>query len=82
MLENYVEWGNRVNGTLLQVIGLRFENETHECEANHQIHGVWFQGDEESLIKLSGRTFCPSFPDVGKNTAFGFSQASLACPSD
>lgn len=40
MLENYAERGDRVNGTLQQVIGLRFEQETDECEANHQIHGV------------------------------------------
>jgi len=83
MLEDYVEWGDRVNGNLLQVIGLRFEHDTREFEANHQIHGVWFQGEEERPIKLSERTFCPSFPGVGKNTAlFGFSPASLTCPSD
>jgi len=40
MLENYVERGDFVSGILLQVTGLRFEHETHECEANHQIHGV------------------------------------------
>jgi hypothetical protein len=40
MLENYVERGDRVKGNLLQVIGSRFEKETHECEANHKIHGV------------------------------------------
>lgn len=83
MLENYVERGDFVSGILLQVTGLRFEHETHECEANHQIHGVWFQGDEEITIKLRERTFCPAFPDVVRNTAlFEFSQASLVCPSD
>jgi len=40
MLENYVERGDRVSGTLLQVTGLRFKEENDKCEANHQIHGV------------------------------------------
>jgi hypothetical protein len=40
VLENYVEEGDPVKGTLLQVNGLRFEQETHEFEVNHEIHGV------------------------------------------
>lgn len=52
MLEDYVEEGDRVKGTLLQVNGPRFEQETHEFRVSYEIHGVRFQGEEKKPYKI------------------------------